>query len=66
MQKLHKQEITKTEGELLEFKFRPDDEKKVETDKNGYVIKRDGEKQVDFAKRLSKVSRTFFLNIFAP
>ncbi len=59
MQKLHKQEITKTEGELLEFKFRPDDEKKVETDKNGYVIKRDGEKQVDFAKRLSKVSSEF-------
>ena len=59
MQKLHKQEITKTEGELLEFKFIPDDEKKVETDKNGYVIKRDGEKQVDFAKRLSKVSSEF-------
>ena len=59
MQKLHKQEIIKTEGELLEFKFRPDDEKKVETDKNGYVIKRDGEKQVDFAKRLSKVSSEF-------
>lgn len=28
IQKLHGQEISKTEGELLEFKFRPDDTKK--------------------------------------
>lgn len=59
IQKLHGQEITKTEGELLEFKFRPDEGKKVEVDEDGYVKKQEGESQSDFAKRLIEVSTEF-------
>ena len=47
IQKLHGQEISKTEGELLEFKFRPDDTKKV------------NESQEDFVKRLTEISTEF-------
>ena len=40
-QDLHGQIIKKSEGELLEFKFRPDDCKKVEVDEKGFVGKRE-------------------------
>lgn len=59
IQKQHGIEISKTEGELLEFKFRPDDPKKVKTDEEGFVIKEEKEKQKDFAKRLLEVSQEF-------
>ena len=59
IQKLHGQEIQKTEGELLDFKFRPDKGKKVEVDENGFVKKGKKEKQVDFVKRLMEVSSEF-------
>ena len=59
IQKLHGQNISKTEGELLEFKFRPDSKKDVKVDEDGFVIKEKGEKQKDFAKRLMKVSTEF-------
>ena len=59
IQKLHKQQLTKTEGELLEFKFRPDNKDDVEVDEDGFVLKKEGETQKDFAKRLSKVSSEF-------
>ena len=60
IQKLHGEEIMKSEGELLEFKFRPDkDAKDVEVDENGFVLRRKGEKQKDFATRLSKISTEF-------
>lgn len=59
IQKQHGIEISKTEGELLEFKFRPDDPKKVKTDEEGFVIKEEKEKQRDFAKRLLEVSKEF-------
>ena len=59
IQKIHGQTISKTEGELLEFKFRPDDPKKVEVDEQGFIVKQSGEKQVDFVKRLSKESTEF-------
>ena len=59
IQKLHGQEISKTEGELLEFKFRPDDHKKVKVDENGFVIKEEKESQADFVKRLSEISTEF-------
>lgn len=58
-QNLHGQIIKKSEGELLEFKFRPDDERNVEVDENGFVLKKDGETQNQFAKRLSKCSTEF-------
>ena len=59
IQKLHGQELSKTEGELLEFKFRPDDGVNVEIDEDGYVKKREGESQKMFSQRLKEVSTEF-------
>lgn len=59
IQKLHGQELSKTEGELLEFKFRPDDCENVEIDEDGYVKKREGESQKMFSQRLKEVSTEF-------
>ena len=59
IQELHGQKISKTEGELLEFKFRPDNPKKVKVDENGFVLKEKDEKQKDFVKRLSQISTEF-------
>lgn len=64
IQEMHGYTIKKTEGELLEFKFRPDDPKKVKVDEDGYVVREEGESQKDFVKRLSEVS-TEFNNITA-
>ena len=64
IQEMHGYTIKKTEGELLEFKFRPDDPKKVKVDEDGYVVRDEGESQKDFVKRLSEVS-TEFNNITA-
>ena len=58
-QNLHGQFIKKSEGELLQFNFRPDDEKNVEVDENGFVLKKEGETQKQFAKRLSECSTEF-------
>lgn len=59
IQKLHGQVLSKTEGELLEFQFRPDDPKKVEVDDKGFILRKKGEKQGDFVKRLLKESSEF-------
>ena len=59
IQKLHGQKISKTEGELLEFKFRPDEGTNVEVDENGYIKKMEGESQKAFSKRLMDVSTEF-------
>ncbi len=59
IQKLHGYEISKTEGELLEFKFRADDPKKVDVDERGFIIRKKDEKQGDFVNRLMKESTEF-------
>lgn len=59
LQKEHGQVLSKTEGELLEFKFRPDDKEKVETDEEGFIIQQQGETRKQFIERLSKVSSEF-------
>ena len=59
IQKLHGQKLSKTEGEILEFKFRADDSKKVKVDENGFILKEEGEKQKAFVKRLSEQSTEF-------
>ena len=59
IQKLHKQKIRVSEGELLEFKFRPDDPSKVDVDENGYIKKKEGESHSDFLKRLPDISTEF-------
>ncbi len=64
IQKMHGYKISKTEGELLEFKFRPDDPKKVKVDEDGFVVKEEGETQKQFVKRLTEIS-TEFNNVIA-
>ena len=59
IQKLHGQELSKTEGELLEFKFRADDPKKTKVDEDGFIIREPEEKQGDFVKRLTEESEEF-------
>jgi len=59
IQNLHGQKLEKTEGELLEFKFRADDPKKVNVDKDGFITKEKGETQEEFVIRLSKFSTEF-------
>lgn len=59
IQKIHGYKLHKTEGELLEFKFRPDDPKKVKVDENGFVLQEEKETKKDFVKRLLKVSKEF-------
>ena len=59
MQELHGQQITKTEGELLEFKFRADKNAKVEVDKDGFIVQGEKETRRQFVDRLKKVSSEF-------
>ena len=59
IQKIHGKKVKVTEGQLLEFKFRPDKDVDVKTDENGYVLKEEKEKQKDFAKRLLGISEEF-------
>lgn len=67
IQKRHGQMLRKTEGELLEFKFRPDvDAKvKVKVDKDGFVLKEEKETQLQFSRRLAKVSSEYNRTIAA-
>ena len=59
IQNLHGYDLHITEGELLEFKFRPDNKKGIEVDEDGYIVKQKGEKQGDFVKRLLQQSSDF-------
>ena len=59
IQKLHGQEISKTEGELLEFKFSPDNLKDAKVDESGFIVKEEKETQEQFVKRLTKISTEF-------
>lgn len=58
-QNLHGQKIKKSEGELLEFKYRPDNKKDAKVDENGFVLKEENESQTDFVKRLNEISEEF-------
>ena len=59
IQKIHRQNLKISEGELLELKFRPDDKKSVELDEEGYIKRLDGENQEEFIERLIKYSSDF-------
>ena len=61
IQELHGQKLSKTEGELLELKFRPDEKSKskVKLDKDGFIIKEENESNEAFTTRLAKVSTEF-------
>ena len=62
-QELHGQKIHKSEGELLEFKFRPDNLNDANVDEDGFVLKNEDETQEDFVKRLEKISEDFRMTI---
>ena len=59
IQKLHGQKISKTEGELLEFKFRPSKDAKVNVDEEGFILQEPNETRREFVERLKKVSDEF-------
>ena len=59
IQKLHGKKLHKTEGELLEFKFRADEGSDVEKDEDGFIIQKEGETRAEFVKRLAEVSKEF-------
>lgn len=59
IQKIHGKKLCKTEGELLEFKFRPDEDVDVKTDEDGFVLQEEGESRPSFVKRLAKISKEF-------
>ena len=59
IQKLHGQKISKTEGEILEFRYRPDNPQKVKVDEKGFILREKGESQKAFVKRLSEQSSEF-------
>ena len=59
IQKIHKQNVSITENEILALQFKADDPKKVKTDENGHVLREKDEKQKDFIKRLERESTQF-------
>ena len=59
IQKIHGQEISITENEILALQFKADDPKKVKVDEEGHILKEKDEKQKDFIKRLQKESTQF-------
>lgn len=59
IQKMHGVQMTKNEGELLEFKFKPDDPNVEQLDGDGFIKKLDKETQNQFVKRLLKESTEF-------
>lgn len=59
IKKLYNRDIEITEGEILEFKYRPTDPKKTKVDENGYILKKEGETNKEFAKRLIEESEDF-------
>ena len=64
-QKLHGQKLHKSEGELLGFKFRPDNLENINVDENGYVIKERNETQEEFVERLKNISEEFRMTLRA-
>ena len=59
IQKLHGQNIRKTEGELLECKYRPDNPNDVKVDEEGFVVREENETQEEFINRLTRISSEF-------
>ena len=51
--------IRVSEGELLEFKYRPDNPKAVKTDDKGYILKEENESHEHFVAKLKKYSTDF-------
>lgn len=65
IQKLHRQKLHISETELLELKFRPDDNSSCKTDEYGYIIRDDKETQSQYIERLLSLSSDFKKTITA-
>ena len=59
IQKLHGHKLRITEGEILEFKYKPDSNLNVNIDEDGYVLRKENETLTDFTKRLLDCSTQF-------
>ena len=59
IQKLHGHKLRISEGEILEFKYKPDENSNVETDEYGYVLRKENEELANFTKRLLENSTQF-------
>ena len=59
LQKLHGQKLHKSENEILDFKFRPDNEEDANLDEDGFILKEEKETHREFIERLSKISTEF-------
>ena len=59
IQKIHGQDISVTETQLLQFTFRPDDPKTCKVDENGYILQEDGETHEQFVDRVYKLSTEY-------
>ncbi len=59
IQKIHKQKVSKNEGELLELKFKPDNPKKSPVDENGFLLQDEKESDETFFDRLFEESTEF-------
>lgn len=59
LQKLHGQKLHKSENEILDFKFRPDNVEDANLDEDGFIIKKEKETHREFIERLSKISTEF-------
>lgn len=59
IQKIHGKKLHKTEGELLEFKFRPDEGAKAKLDEKGFILPEENETRQEFVKRLASLSTEF-------
>lgn len=65
IQKLHGQKLHKREAELLGLKFRADEGKNIEVDKDGFIVRLENESQQDYLKRLSENSTEFVKTVAA-
>ncbi len=65
IQKLHGQKLEKREAELLGLKFRPTSGKKVELDKDGFILRKEDETNEEFIKRLTENSEEFVKTLAA-
>lgn len=59
LQKEHGQEITISEGEILEMLYKPDKGAKVKVDEKGYILREENESTPEFATRLEKYSEDY-------
>ncbi len=59
LQKLHGQKLHKSENEILDFKFRPDNIEEANLDEDGFILKGEKETHREFIERLSKISTEF-------